>query len=167
MLILVHNWSYSSPSHRSIKKSQESHMELTNKLKWEIKDSNPQPQPTILAQNWIYFLPDAIGVFNSEGTKGRDDTRSMKLEIRFATTPTPTTYYCSHSCEISLCNKTDWRTYKNLFGLGERKHSRICFSFTASWKLEAIKELNYSQPPPQRTYTALLRSRNNRLLLSW
>ena len=78
----------------------------------------------------------------------------MKLEIRLATTPTPTNlmftfvpkYPCDATKQIGELTKTC---------LGLEKAFRNFLSFTASWKLEAIKTPNYSQPRPQRTYTAL------------
>lgn len=110
-------------------------MELTNKLKLEMKDSNPQPQPTILRfLNKFEYTSCYWSVqFRGDKRKGRYKKYEIGDKIRHNSNSHKLNVHIR--AKISLwCNKTDWRTYKNLFGLAESiQEFSFLHSFVETW----------------------------------
>lgn len=139
-------------------------MELTNKLKLEMKDSNPQPQPTILRfLNKFEYTSCYWSVqFRGDKRKGR----YKKYEIGDKTRHNSNSHKLNvHICaKISLwCNKTDWRTYKNLFGLAESiQEFSFLHSFVETWGYQDTELLTTAATT--NLHCPSLHSRNNKLI---
>lgn len=119
-------------------------MELTNKFKLEIKTPTHNPNPRFsnsCTKLKIFFTGCYWSAqFEGDSRYGRYKKYEIGDKIRHNSN--------SHNIMFTFVQNflVQQNRLENLhkFLWACRKHSRFCFFFTASWKLEAIKELNYS-----------------------